>query len=291
MSYASYLTDVLRELSKKVRDDCHCNIPPGAWHGVTKPEYCHILPLEGKNNRRNRAKAISKYLGIEIDDKFLPSGSKGKGETLHPYAHHLNSSQLLCYTAFRNLLTDRHTPTPNLISLFRSLGIEVSDQAICDFEFSDGWLWEQENEKEGTSFDFHIKDGEREFFFEIKFTEAGFGKAVLDDRHKRKINDIYIKRIAKILDNTETIDVEDCAANYQLFRNLIRGDSAMKTVIFITDENNEKTKTEIDNFKDKFLMSSSVKPLFLTWQQINANWPKDIVKPFQFVCFENPSSF
>ena len=45
---------------------------------------------------------------------------------------------------------------------------------------------------EGTNFDFHISDGDKEYFFEIKFTENGFGKASNDDRHSQKIKDIYI---------------------------------------------------------------------------------------------------
>lgn len=283
----NYRTKVLKLLSDEVRKNGQC-IPPGSWHGATEPEYRHILPIKGKNSRRNRVDAIYRYLRIKIDDSFLPTKSKGRGETLHTYAHHLNSSQLLCYNTFRNLLTIGHTPKPELISLFHSLDIEISSAAVCDFEFSDGWLWENGNEKEGTSFDFHIKDGEKEFFFEIKFTEDGFGRAKLDDRHIKKIDDIYIKRIAEVT-KLDDITQEKCAEYYQLFRNLIRGNSDLKTVIFITDENNQSTKNDIENFC-LFLKDSPVNVQFLTWQQINTNWPENVVKPFQFVCFDHPSS-
>lgn len=288
MKFRFYRTKILDILSEEVRKNGQ-KIDSGFWCGKSKPEYRHILPIEGKNTRRNRIAVINKYLGIKIDDNFLPSKSKGRGETLHPYVHHLNSSQLLCYNTFSNLLTIDHQPKPELIELFHSLGIEISESAICDFEFSDGWMWEKGNETEGTSFDFHIQDGEKEFFFEIKFTEDGFGRAKLDDRHIKKINDIYIKRIAEVT-KLDDITQEECAEYYQLFRNLIRGNSDLKTIIFITDENNQSTKNDIENFR-LFLKDSPVNVQFLTWQQINNNWPKNVVKPFQFVCFDHPASF
>lgn len=286
MKFRVYRTKILGILSDEVRKNGQ-KIDSGFWCGKSKPEYRHILPIGGKNTRRNRIAVLKKYLGIMIDDKFLPSKSKGRGETLHPYVHHLNSSQLLCYNTFSNLLTLDHQPKPELISLFHSLGIEISDTATCDFEYSDEWLWEQGNEKEGTSFDFHVKYGEREFFFEIKFTEDGFGKATMDDRHIKKIKDIYLDRVADI--TKHQVSVQECADYYQLFRNLIRGDSGRKTVVFITDAENERTNKDIADFK-KYLNDSSVTPLFLTWQQINAKWPNNLTKPFQFVCFENSAS-
>jgi hypothetical protein len=286
--YLAYRKGILQILQNKIRSN-GIDIPAGSWHGETRDTYTHILPLADESNTRcSRVKAIKEYLGILIDENFLPTKSKGRGETLHPYSHHLNSSQLLCYSAFRGLLNEDHTPKEAFINLLWGLGIVISRNARCDFEFSDGLKWENGGEMEGTTFDFHIFDNDKEYFFEIKFTENGFGKAAKDDRHLQKIKDIYLNRIAGITDNT--LSEEDCIQYYQLIRNIIRAGSESKTVIFITDANNPSTNNDISCFCKKFLTKSITKPLFWTWQEICAQWPADIEKPFQFVCFEDTAS-
>lgn len=256
--YKAYREKVLSALEERVRSN-GTFIPAGEWHGETRDTYTHILPLlNGKNTRSNRVNAIKEYLRISIDENFLPAKSKRGGESLHPYSHHLNSSQLLCYSTFRGLLNEDHSPKDSLINLLSGFDIVISHNAICDFEFSDGMKWENGGEMEGTNFDFHISDGDKEYFFEIKFTENGFGKASNDDRHSQKIKDIYMDRIARITNTS--ISVEDCIRHYQLIRNIIRANSESKTVIFITDAKNPSTNNDISCFCKNFLTKSITKP-------------------------------
>ena len=280
-TYDTYKENVLKELSQEVRKG-GLDISPGCWQGITKDEYTHILPLSGPNNRESRISAIKKYLGVSIDDTFFP---RKKGVTLHQYAHHLNSSQLLCYMTFRPMLNDNQTPHGSLIQLLSKLGINISSNAICNFEYKDGMQWLQGNEDEGTSFDFHICDSSKktEYFFEIKFTENGFGKAGNDSRHLSKINDLYLPQINKVFRPYTT--VEDCQNYYQIFRNVIRASSDSKTTVFITDASNPNTQKELDSFQKKFDVNSSDNIKFMKWQDIKKNWPTDISQPFQFVCF------
>ena len=160
--YKAYREKVLSALEERVRSN-GTFIPAGEWHGETRDTYTHILPLlNGKNTRSNRVNAIKEYLRISIDENFLPAKSKRGGESLHPYSHHLNSSQLLCYSTFRGLLNEDHSPKDSLINLLSGFDIVISHNAICDFEFSDGMKWENGGEMEGTNFDFHISDGDKE---------------------------------------------------------------------------------------------------------------------------------
>lgn len=281
-SYNNYRHEVLQKLSGEIRKEGK-EIPPGKWNGEQRETLTHILPLVGSNTRKARVEAIKEYLGVSIDDNFLPKKQKGKGETLHAYAHHLNSSQLLCYMVFRNMLTEAHTPKESMRDLLASLNINISSDAKCDFEFKDDLKWVQKDEPEGTSFDFHISDNGNQYFFEIKFTEQGFGKAKNDDHHKDKIAEVYMDKIEDILNVQPT--EEDCLNYYQLFRNIIRADSDSKTVIFLTDKNNPTTSKEIDEFRKKYLSASSSNVKFLTWQEISEKWPKEMEKPFQFICF------
>lgn len=286
--YQAYRDGILQMLRNRIRSN-GITISPGSWHGETRDTYTHILPLaNGSNTRSSRVKAIKEHLGILIEENFLPTKSQRGGETLHPYSHHLNSSQLLCYSTFRGLLNEDHTPKYSLINMLFGFGIEISRNARCDFEFSDGLKWEKGGEMEGTTFDFHIFDNDKEYFFEIKFTENGFGKAPKDPRHLQKIKDIYLNRMSEI--TNKSLSEEDCIPYYQLIRNIIRADSESKTVIFITDAKNPSTNNDISCFCKKFLTNSITKPLFWTWQEICSQWPTDIEKPFQFVCFEDTAS-
>ena len=280
--YKNYREKIITALSNEARKNGK-KIAPGCWKGVTKDSYTQILPLNGgKNTKEARRDAIQKYLGIKIDDKFL-----SKKGALHQYAHHLNSSQLLCYMALRPLLTVDYHPTETMRTLLASITkncINISEEAQCDFEYNDDMKWEQKNEPEGTSFDFHISDIDKhEYFFEIKFTEEGFGKAKKDDEHERKFNEVYLGKIKDILNKEVTLD--EGLKYYQLFRNIIRGDSDSKTIVFITDENNPATEEEIKNFKE-YLTGTNVRYLFLKWQDIYKELPLDF-HPFQFICF-NP---
>lgn len=280
IGYSKYRKNVLELLSNKVRENQI--IGPGAWHGEIRDTFTHILPIKSKNSRSARIESIQHYLGVTIEDNFIPQKRPREKEPLHVYAHHLNSSQLLCYMAFRPFLTDSHNPTAEFVKLLSDCGINISENAYCEFEYSDGMMWG--DKAEGTSFDFHISDGDSEYFFEIKFTEDGFGKAEDSDYHIRKINDIYLDKIKNISGNSE-ISADDCLEYYQLIRNVIRGDRESKTVVFITDACNPSTNKDWKQFKDKMLQHPSVKVIPLTWQAINKNWPDGIEKPFQFVCF------
>ena len=282
--YKNYREKIITTLSKEARKNGK-EIVYGCWKGETQDAYTHILPLNGgKNTKEARRDAIQKYLGIKIDDKFL-----SKNGALHQYAHHLNSSQLLCYMALRPLLIDDsktkyYRPTEALKMLLASQNINISECAQCEFEYNDHLMWKERNIPEGTSFDFHIKDNNHEYFFEIKFTEDGFGKAEKDDEHIQKFNELYLNKIEKVIN--KVISVEECVKYYQLFRNIIRGDSDSKTIVFITDKNNPATEEEIKIFSKEYLTDTTVRYLFLKWQDMYKELPLDF-HPFQFICF-NP---
>ncbi|MBD5207672.1 MAG: hypothetical protein HDS79_05320 [Bacteroidales bacterium] len=144
--YKKYRGRIITALWKEAARKNGKEMAPGCWKGVTKDSYKHILPLNGvKNTKEARRDAIQKYLGIKIDDMFL-----SKNGALHQYAHHLNSSQLLCYMAFRPLLTNDsktkcYRPTEAFKKLFASQNINISECAQCEFEYNDHLMWKERN--------------------------------------------------------------------------------------------------------------------------------------------------
>lgn len=281
---------------KKYLDELNArlkNASPKKWskgvYARGNKYYDHILPLkDNQNTKKNRAEAIKEFFGFDCSSCMNNSLSG-----LHQYAHHVNSSQLLCMMFFSKLVDVKVEATEEKVEASEEMvkfvkdafGITIRKGAICDFEYKEKYkpyLFEVQNqtEYEGTSFDFHIEDGDTEVYFEIKFSEEKFGKAKSDNRHDAKAKQ-YLRCLpeaykGKITDN-ELLDY------YQIFRNIIRAKNDNKYVIFITDGANPGTNKDISRFiaflKGKGIeLPANVK--FVTWQDIKDKYPCPL--PFQF---------
>jgi hypothetical protein len=209
--------------------------PMGEYNGEY---YKYILPIE-HNNTTSKLDAIKKYHAFTNDveiDNSLPQ------EEIHRFAHHLNSSQMLCYNYFR-LHTDEKLILKEEMRdrLKDKLGIKLSKSAICKFEYKD-------NVEEGTSFDFYITDGEKEIFFEIKYTEQEFSHADNDERHRTKFDEIYSELLKKNRACNPQLKFEDIRLYYQLFRNAIRVTDDKKYVVFIYPKGNSACDNQYNRF-------------------------------------------
>lgn len=229
-----------------------------------KGPYSHILRIPQEEKKED---VIKEYNVLDCC-KQLPFMLKGK---CHRYAHHLNSSQLMCYNYFRPLIDEQGKASEKLISILRSIGINIDsfDDSQCKFEYEqccDGW------DKEGrkTNFDFYVKSGETEVFFEIKYTERGFGKAKMDDAHKDKYNCFYKTKIAECPAITDSINEYNnyFIVNYQLIRNVIRVTNEKKYVVFVYDMNNEIVKSQLNKFLKDTIIQLKENIIGVTWQDL-----------------------
>ena len=89
-------------------------------------EYCHILFTE---NEEQKKEVIKKNLlkGVKADMLSKP----------HTDAHHLNSSQILCYNFFRPLIDKNGGATQELVDRLSEQGIPIEKGAKCTFEYTD----------------------------------------------------------------------------------------------------------------------------------------------------------
>ena len=94
----------------------------GLWR--EKP-YCHILFVEDDKQKEAIKKNLLK--GVKAD---MLSDS-------HTYAHHLNSSQILCYNFFRPLIDKNGGATQELVDRLSEQGIPIEKGAKCTFEYTD----------------------------------------------------------------------------------------------------------------------------------------------------------
>jgi hypothetical protein len=225
--------------------------------------YPYILPLIG-NGKKAICDAIERY-HVLTNNVTIKGTGLIKDADIHRYAHHLNSSQILCYNYFclhTDLLGKLLSKYKLSEILEKNLGINISDSAVYEFEYKD-------DKSEGTSFDFHIKDDKLEIFFEIKYTENGFGKATDDDKHRNKFEEIYKTYLHKQKVCREEVIFEQFRTNYQLFRNVIRVTGKNKYVVFIYPKGNVSCDNQFKEFEQGFLtgeLKDNVKRIY--WEDL-----------------------
>lgn len=241
------------------------------YRGENVPE-THILPLgEGKEAKRL---AVEEYNQLECVKNYSFLIAKD----LHRYSHHLNSSQLMCYNFFRPLVED--DKKQQLIDILRDLKLDIdkSDKVRCVFEYVSR---ESEWTDEGTNFDFYLESGNTKVYFEIKYTEQGFGPCKNDGSHRNKFEGNYksfkggykkkieeCPAIKEKIRNNIKFD-EDFCKNYQLIRNVIRVTDLKKYSLFVYDERNERIKKQFKTFKNTFISEEYKDNVIgLTWQEL-----------------------
>ena len=209
----------------------------GSWQG--KGEYDHILKIE---DGRTRCEVVKKYNVLEgIDCDLLTT-------KLHSDAHHLNSSQILCYNFFRPYIDENGGASQSLVDLLLNQGISIEQGAKCTFEYTDNLDKMEKPRDKPTEFDFHIIGSDVEVFFEIKYTENGFGDAKKDDNHKEKYELVYKPLLEKAPCLNHTPEFEEFAKLYQLYRNAIRITDKNKHLILLYPKNNTTVNKEATTF-------------------------------------------
>lgn len=232
MSYNSFKKDVCAHLAK------YNSWGNGTFRGKT---YSHIANIEGKQ-KDDVVLEIIKSDGVEKTDMFSKP---------HQYAHHLNSSQVVCYEFFRPLIDHKN----DMLKAIEIMGIPSN--AFIDFnaefekKFDDG---------EGTNFDFYLSANKtNNLYVEVKYTEQGFGTCDDDERHRLKFENTYELLINNSPcikeDLKKEIDFIQMQKCYQLFRNVLRIKNDSDYVVFLFPEKNSIAKTQYENFRDRYLSS------------------------------------
>jgi hypothetical protein len=218
----------------------------GKWKKNNK-SYPHILPEENKLDN-----LLQPYKNEFID--FL----KTQNIKLHSDFHHLNSSQAMCFNFFFPLYYER-----NLEIITDFLGFKnetINYDSVC-FE-KDGL--EAEFGRQPTSFDFYFKtQSGKKLFFEIKYTEGGYGKAKINSGKFDQVYSNFLKPI-----NFNFHNPQPFFDNYQILRNLVHIDEN-SYVIFIFPKDNNSVKKDSERVKSEFLIENFQEHFFsVYWESI-----------------------
>lgn len=196
----------------------------GKW--TNGKSYDHILKIDKGHNQLDIIKSYNVLSGINADLLSAP----------HRFAHHLTSSQVMCYNFFRPLMDSHGKLSEELKELFEKKNISIPEDSICEFEAI--------NTKDNTSYDMKINH----ITFEIKYTENGFGKAKSDDRHQLKFEETYKGMLETCNCLISVPDKQTFFKYYQLFRNILHIDDKNKFAVFIFPRGNKRCVKEFEEF-------------------------------------------
>jgi len=192
----------------------------GMWKGRPYP---HILPYHLKE--LNILPSIREGFRSDFPDMKIK---------LHPYFHHLSSSQALAFNLFYPAMIGLDAGT-----LLKQLGIRGERQEFC-FEKVLDEKRPGETDKEGTNFDCYIRmQSGVQVFFEVKYSEQGFGVCVENERRRRKLEQIYRKRLLTCV-GEDCLEPKFFFQHYQLLRNISYLSNPADRLFLIFPKANEK---------------------------------------------------
>ena len=257
MKYDKFISTVLEKIVHEFE-----NPDPGLFRG--HGPYDHII--SNPKDSKDRERIVNEYL-------LLPDVPKIQGEIkLHPDAHHMNSSQIMCYNFFRPLLKEYnknkkdYKPSDKLVDFVGKI-IDTpleNKNSSCKFEYI------QPN-TDTTNFDFYLKCGDVEVFFEIKYTEKEFAKKKVTPDSELQYEKVYKPMISKAehIFKDKTISASDFLKNFQLLRNAIRAIDNNKYVVFICPRAHDNLVNQYNKFKEQFLSPKGEEHVKLvTWESL-----------------------
>lgn len=217
----------------------------GTWNNK---EYPHILFI-ANDTYNDKFNSIKEFGGL-LDDVKKLDFLLDKNE-LHKEAHHLNSSQIMCYNFFRPLYDDKE----KLTKLFNNIRMNNECLNFCKFEYEDNKddFGQQIGKEAGnqTNFDFYTENESDHIYCEIKYTEGNFGDCKKDDRHKNKY-DLYKPMLNFVLKTD--VEFDEFCKYYQLFRNAIRAtDKVHNHCLFIVPKDRDDLENEFNTWHNKYI--------------------------------------
>lgn len=254
---------------------------------VLKIQEPGIFPYRGEDIERGHI--LPKNETNDLLKNILPPYVRQAKETIdevgtHRYFHHLNSSQALCMNFFLPLIEGDH-----LHSLVRILFPDSREEKAVE------WAFEKESDLERewsssrvTNFDFFIRtDQGRKIYFEIKYTERGFGQAQRKtdeqkSKYNRKFREVYHQPLKDHPAITEVYkEKEAFYDHYQLLRNLIHIDN-QSYVVALYPEDNHDVRQQVKIAKETMIQSPWTDHFIpITWEDLLFAAQSDIHIGFQ----------
>lgn len=221
----------------------------GCWQG--KGEYPHIMKLENPKDKDEKYEKVCKW--IETLGVCPCDFEKDK---MHQFAHHLNSSQVVCYVFFKHLMESGRLAE----FMKKVLGDETinTDNLKCEFEYVPKENADDYGRTMATNYDCRISNETFELLIEVKYTEKGFGTCKDDSTHKDKFEKKYkgLIRECSVINKKAIDSLEKMRPHYQVIRNLLQIREGKNTYcLFLYPEANKSIGKDFKNFEEAKILT------------------------------------
>lgn len=259
----SYSDERKRHLSEYVREIGTIEQMGGHHKGGDRC-YDHIIKVRTILDKKDQYQKVVSYNLLQgISSNML------KKEKLHPMAHYLTSSQMVCYNFFRPLIDKTGHPSDRFINMLKGKckGIDVTSSAVCEFEYN-APEYGRDGRLEHTEFDFHIIDDSTgtEVFFEIKYTESEFGHwghYASDFNYENFYHDMFKYSYAI---KKDVPSLNEFSTKFQLYRNALRVRRPNQYSIFVFPKDNQGVLEEFNAFSSVIQHPENV--FAWTWDEL-----------------------
>lgn len=228
----------------------------------TEVSHKHILPIKN-DTKQAQWEAIKQFALLRKTKELALKNEhidKHFVKHLHSKAHHLTSSQVMCYNFFRPLIDE-----PELLkSVFQQwCPIPTADQLTAKFEYL-------ADKEEKTNYDFYMGNNNVHIYCEIKYTEDDFGKKTGAKDFEQRVK--FYENLLQVTSKQLWIktDIKDCLTHhYQLFRNALSAKGPNDYVFFICPKDREDLKSSYERFAEVYLSTYGRQHVqFLTWEDL-----------------------
>jgi hypothetical protein len=229
MKYREFYNRVIGHLGQ-YKQKFMIDIENGTYRGHEK---IHILPKDKR------------------DKNLLPLSTGIKKKDYHMYAHHLNSSQMMCINFFSPLINEKNIFIEiicNQLNITKTPDMQIKTMI---FEYTpDGF--------KHTNFDFYVEliNGIK-FYFEVKYTESEFGSTNKDirhlDRYQREWDNFYKEQLSCSM-HLKNISQAEFYSNYQINRNIayVKSENDYVCFLYPFDNCNLHKEVELINYRNVF---------------------------------------
>ena len=225
----NFKTDVLAHLGDYKRDKLSIEENGKWWLNKKENSYVthgHILPVtdDDTSNQKYHMNNIRKQNILPTYRNRCWSYINKEKIKFHQFFHHLNSSQAMCLNFFYPF-TENCSLRSSIVSVIQSKCLEkiaVKNPNLFSIIFEYKSPLDAYQSQIPTNFDLCISDESTKLFFEVKYTEEGFGGIDKHKmaRYKEKYQKLYYDLAAHvILDKWNTF--ENFIKHYQIMRNLV----------------------------------------------------------------------
>ena len=248
MEYIEYKAEALKHLVSiaKIKNKSYFNYRNSFIEEPHVPSLRDMTQLD----------AIKEYCLLE-QVRDLPFTIEKLGEN----AHHIDSTQIMCYNFFR-IFQDDLLAITSFFQLFNDLKIDEIKKCAFSYEDHKDLFMGLTGE---TNFDFYAGNDVDNIYIDTKYLESSYGACQNDGKHNAKY-ELYMPLLSNVL-SVDSLDKQYFFKYYHLFKAVCRIDSKNTHLIFVVPRDRVDLQHDWFDWHDRFI-KNDVDVRLISWEDM-----------------------